>query len=81
MVRPGGHLLVIEHVASPRSPGLRAVQAVLSPLQQLLADGCHLNRDTLAAVERAGFSGSVRQFDVEGFTLIAPHIAGLCRRQ
>ena len=43
VLRPGGRFLFHEHV---RGDGLRAVlQDAMTPLQRLVADGCHANRD------------------------------------
>ena len=43
VLKPGGRFLFHEHV---RGRGLRAVlQDVMTPLQRLVADGCHANRD------------------------------------
>ena len=54
MLTPNGRLAVLEHV---RGPGrLAAWQDRLTPLWQQACAGCHPNRDTRAAVERAGFS-------------------------
>lgn len=46
VLKPGGKLLFLEHVqADARTqPVLRWCQDLLNPLQQALADGCHLNR-------------------------------------
>ncbi|GIL53426.1 hypothetical protein Vafri_9042 [Volvox africanus] len=78
VVRPGGRLLLIEHVAAGEDrPRLRLVQSLLTPLQQLLADGCSLNRDTAAIVRGAGWRGELRSFDLEGLVVLAPHIAGM----
>ncbi|GIL91649.1 hypothetical protein Vretimale_9594 [Volvox reticuliferus] len=77
VVRPGGRLLLIEHVAASEDrPGLRIAQSLLTPLQRFLADGCSLNRDTAATVRGAGWRGELRSFDLEGLTVLAPHIAG-----
>ena len=66
----------------PRSqasaPLLWLGQQALSPLQQLLADGCRLTRDPLPAIEAAGFAAvDARRMTVEGMGLIAPHVAGI----
>lgn len=59
VLRPGGRLLTIEHVAAAPGQGwLRAQQALLDPLQQLLADRCHLTRDTGALLLRSGFEAA-----------------------
>ena len=53
VLRPGGQLLVLEHV---RGEGRRARwQDRVSPFWRRVGAGCHPNRDTLAAIERAGF--------------------------
>lgn len=81
VLRPGGRLLFIEHVAAPQKRRLaRLAQRVLDPLQQALADGCHLTRDTRSVLEGAGFSRlALEAFQLGGgmSSLIAPHVAGL----
>ncbi|MHB1548763.1 MAG: class I SAM-dependent methyltransferase [Acidimicrobiales bacterium] len=53
VLRPGGQLLVLEHV---RGEGRRARwQDLVTPLWRRIGAGCHPNRDTVAAIERAGF--------------------------
>lgn len=54
VLRPGGELRFYEHVRS-RRPGFARWQAGLDPLWSRLFGGCHPNRDTLAAIEVAGF--------------------------
>ena len=75
-VKPGGRFLFWEHV---RGTGLQGiVQDSLSPLQQVVADGCHLNRQTLKTLQSCKtFSvDSAETFLVDGASLIAPHISG-----
>ena len=53
VLRPDGRLLVLEHV---RGEGRRARwQDRVTPLWRRVGAGCHPNRDTQAAVVRAGF--------------------------
>ncbi len=53
VLRPGGALRLLEHV---RGRGLRgALQDLVQPAWTALSGGCHPNRETEAAVERAGF--------------------------
>ncbi|HJW75530.1 MAG TPA: class I SAM-dependent methyltransferase [Thermoleophilia bacterium] len=54
VLRPGGTLHFLEHVRGEERLG--RWQDSFTPLQRRLADNCHLNRDTTAAIERAGFA-------------------------
>lgn len=54
VLRPGGRLLFVEHVRSPR-PWLAKLQRLLTPVWQKVAGGCHLDRDTVADIRQAGF--------------------------
>jgi len=84
VLRPGsGVFLYLEHTAAGAArPLLRAAQRCLDPLQQALADNCHLTRDLTARQLRAHGLSPVheRRFDVPGLGLIAPHVAGLAVR-
>jgi ubiquinone/menaquinone biosynthesis C-methylase UbiE len=55
VIRPGGELRFYEHVVSRRRGAAIAQRALDATLYPPLAGGCHLARDTLAAIERAGF--------------------------
>lgn len=55
VLRPDGRLLFIEHVAAPRGSRLRRVQEVVHGPWHAIACGCHDNRETEAALLRAGF--------------------------
>lgn len=52
VLRPGGALHFLEHVRGEQRLG--HWQDRFTPLQRRIADGCHLNRDTAAAIEHAG---------------------------
>lgn len=54
VLKPGGRLLFIEHVRS-ENPALATWQDRLEKPWRFLADGCHCNRDTLAALGASGF--------------------------
>ncbi|KAJ8559329.1 hypothetical protein K7X08_003387 [Anisodus acutangulus] len=56
VLKPGGLYLFVEHVAATDGTVLRFVQQLLDPLQQTLADGCHLTRKTGKDITEAGFS-------------------------
>jgi hypothetical protein len=55
VVRPGGVLRFNEHVISERRAVARLQRAADATLWPLLSGGCHLGRDTLAELWRAGF--------------------------
>jgi ubiquinone/menaquinone biosynthesis C-methylase UbiE len=56
VVRPGGRLLLLEHVAADAqsSPGTARLQRLLDPVWHWIGDGCSLTRDTRAALREAG---------------------------
>lgn len=54
VLRPGGRLFFLEHVRSD-DPGLARLQDRMNPLNRFLV-GCECNRETLAAIEAAGFT-------------------------
>ena len=54
VTKTGGSVRFLEHVRADAGKA-RRVQGWLTPLWLLLNDGCHLNRETVDAVERAGF--------------------------
>jgi ubiquinone/menaquinone biosynthesis C-methylase UbiE len=54
VLRPGGKLLFVEHVRS-RRPDLARWQDRLEKPWRFLGDGCHCNRDTVAAIEASPF--------------------------
>ncbi len=54
VLRPRGELVLYEHVRSAR-PAMAFAQDCVTPLWARLAGGCHPGRDTLRAVEAAGF--------------------------
>ena len=81
VLRPGGKLLFIEHVQAFEPGRLRTAQRLLDPLQQLLADGCHLTRRTGDIIADAGFANvDLRRLQVPGASLISPHVWGVATK-
>lgn len=59
VLRPDGRFVYLEHVVAPEKPDRYKWQRRVEPVWKRLLGGCHLTRDTLAAIEAGGF-------DVEG---------------
>jgi ubiquinone/menaquinone biosynthesis C-methylase UbiE len=55
VLRPGGRLLFVEHVRA-QEPGLARWQDRLERPWRFCGDGCHCNRDTIAAIEASPLS-------------------------
>src|SRR5919106_3864261 len=76
VLRPGGRLLFIEHV---RAAGSAARwQDRLEPLWRRLLGGCHPNRDTVAAIEEAGFEIETFEsfYPPDPLSALMPHVQG-----
>jgi len=54
VLSPGGRVLMLEHVRSSNA-ALGLLMDLATPIQRIVAAGCHLNRATHALVARAGF--------------------------
>lgn len=76
VLRPGGELRFYEHVAAGNGR-VDAVQKVLdATIYPWFSGGCHLHRDTAAAISAAGFTiTDLDRFDF-GPNPAAPHILG-----
>jgi ubiquinone/menaquinone biosynthesis C-methylase UbiE len=76
VLRPGGRLLFIEHV---RAAGSAARwQDRMEPLWRRLLAGCHPNRDTVAAIEEAGFEIETFEsfYPPDPLSALMPHVQG-----
>jgi len=77
VLKQGGTFVFLEHVLAEDKPLLALQQIVLSPLQQALADGCHLDRRTLRDIKAAKFrSVEVQRFYNPNAGLISCTVAG-----
>lgn len=56
VLRPDGVLVLLEHVGG--TGAMRHAQRTVEPVWRVVARGCHLTRDTVAAVAAAGFDTS-----------------------
>jgi SAM-dependent methyltransferase len=80
VLRPGGRYVFVEHVAAEPGTGLRRVQRFARPVSRWLGDGCHPDRDTAAAIERAGFAKLGLERANLPLGIYSPHIFGVAVR-
>lgn len=80
MLRPGGRLVFLEHVRSSE-PGLAQWQDRLERPWGWIAGGCHPNRQTLEAIEGAGFEVvELERKDLPDIPrLVRPNVLGVAR--
>lgn len=77
VLRPGGRYVFAEHVAAPAGTWLRRAQHGCAVVSGLLGGHCMPDRDSLPAIERAGFD-VVELHSRSGAGI--PHIAGCALR-
>jgi ubiquinone/menaquinone biosynthesis C-methylase UbiE len=82
---PGGRFVFLEHVAAPGGSLLRGIQWSIKPVWRALGDGCRPDRETGAALQRAGFDEvSYERFPIAPpmlpFSIVKPHIAGVATK-
>jgi SAM-dependent methyltransferase len=84
VLRPGGELRFFEHVAARPATRLARIQRIAdATLWPRLMGGCHLGRDTVAAITAAGFV--IERLDRFDFppdqpSPAAPHVLGCAVR-
>lgn len=71
VLKPGGRFFFIEHGLS-NEPKVQVWQNRLTPLQKIIADGCHFNRNIRQLVEKRFDTVSLEEFYAEK----TPKIAG-----
>lgn len=71
VLKPGGRFFFIEHGLS-HEPQIQVWQNRLTPLQKIIADGCHLNRNIKQLVENNFDTVTLEEFYAEN----TPKIAG-----
>jgi ubiquinone/menaquinone biosynthesis C-methylase UbiE len=76
VLKPGGKLLFIEHVAAPPGSRLRRLQNLVTPVWKRLGDGCKPNRETGAALEHAGFAQVAYDRITAPTPIVSPQIVG-----
>lgn len=83
VLRPGAELRFYEHVIAKRPLAAKAMRLSDATFWPRIAGGCHMARDTAAAIEDAGFV--IERCDRFGFSpgvLLpsTPHLLGMARR-
>ncbi len=84
VIRLGGELRFYEHVVAHSGWEARFQRLADATFWPRLAGGCHLARDTTAAIERAGFQIEVCHrfpYNPAPFLPPDPHILGVARRR
>lgn len=77
VLRPGGQMLVLEHVLSGR-PARARLQNLLRRPWQVVGGGCHPARDTVSTMAQAGFDTSaLSRFTIRGGLLASEWVAGV----
>jgi len=80
-IKPGGELRFYEHVISNRESRRKVQRFLDKTFYPHVAGGCHLTRDTRAAIDGAGFIVQrSRRFPFPPGKLGIPHILGSARR-
>ncbi|MBA3743764.1 methyltransferase domain-containing protein [Sporichthya sp.] len=82
VLKPGGTLVVLEHVEAPDEAKLHRWQHRIGPVWTKVAAGCVLTRDTATTVEKAGFTFSSLENlrELPGWMPISPMIQGVATR-
>ena len=81
VLKPGGALVFLEHVGGAEGSRRLRWQRRMEPAWRRVAGGCRLTRDTLAAIERAGFTlERCAQSDLPGALRFgSPVVRGIAR--
>jgi len=82
VLRPGGCLLYLEHVAAEGNEERLRWQRRLEPAWKQLAGNCHLTRRTHLVLEQGGLEleGMVRESMRKAFPWVRPTIRGVARK-
>jgi ubiquinone/menaquinone biosynthesis C-methylase UbiE len=82
VLKPGGALLYIEHVAADDRPARLKWQRRIEPLWVHLAGNCHLTRRTGEEIRSAGFDveWETRESVRKAMPIVRPSVRGLARR-
>ncbi|MEW6279047.1 MAG: methyltransferase domain-containing protein [Candidatus Eremiobacterota bacterium] len=76
VLRPGGCLVFLEHVAARPGTWLACLQRWIQPGWTWLTGGCHPDRRTEQTLHRAGFQRVELERFRTGLPIVSPHIVG-----
>lgn len=78
VLRPGGELVFVEHVAARPGSVLRWVQGVASPLSSRLDRGCRFDRETVVSIRSSGLEvAELHEYRLpSGLGFSVPFVAG-----
>jgi ubiquinone/menaquinone biosynthesis C-methylase UbiE len=82
VLKPGGRLVFIEHVAAEPGARRRAWQGRLEPFWRRIAGNCHLTRETAEAIGAAGFvlDSCTRESMRKALPFLRPSVRGVARK-
>ncbi len=77
-LKPGGTYAFFDHVLNEKSSTISFLQKSMSPVFQVIGDGCHPDRDIKKVILAAGFDDvQVDEFDLVSFPFfVRSHIRG-----
>jgi ubiquinone/menaquinone biosynthesis C-methylase UbiE len=82
VLRPGGSLVFLEHVAAANGSSRRRWQNIVNPVWKTFMGNCHLNRETEQAIVTEGFE--IIQIDRESMRkalpIVRPTIRGIAKK-
>jgi ubiquinone/menaquinone biosynthesis C-methylase UbiE len=73
VLKPGGRFFFVEHGLSDK-PNVQVWQHRLTPIQKVVADGCHLNRDIQKLIEQHFDHVKLKRFTPENFSDLMAHL-------
>jgi ubiquinone/menaquinone biosynthesis C-methylase UbiE len=76
VLKPGGTLVFVEHVAAPRGTWFRRLQEFVRPLWMRIYDHCDPARETAELIRKSKFKDVAVDDFRTGFAIVSPHVIG-----